>query len=455
MENISEERRMRMETRVKLMIQAKPENEAGWPHINFNYSQLADRLLEAFKKRMPEVRFDACISSDAEAARKGFAEEKEKYDGLVLITATNAPSLHKIYCDLANTDFPILIADLPHGGSGAFLSAASRVEKEKLPIGLVSAMDFSEIAENVQLIEVLKKLKQERLLIISDNPENTMFSPAKLKGMKERWGCDAVIRDSSEVLKLYETWPEKDAVPLAEKWLKQSIRSIEPTGEEIIKSAKLYGCLEEMKKRTGCTAVTVDCLSLFYNKRMKAYPCLAFFEMLNQGKVGICEADVDSVLSVLISVYGMNRPGFVSDPSIDTSSGQIIYDHCVCSSRMEGYDRGERSEYYIRSHAEDQKGASVQTLLPLNRPLTTYKFSTEHNALAVHTAVAVGNVGLDRGCRTKLAAESNVRSIMRNWNMDIFGWHRVTVYGDWREKLLNLARMKGMDVYEEDRMGSV
>ena len=62
MENISEERRMRMETRVKLMIQAKPENEAGWPHINFNYSQLADRILEAFKKRMPEVRFDACIS---------------------------------------------------------------------------------------------------------------------------------------------------------------------------------------------------------------------------------------------------------------------------------------------------------------------------------------------------------------------------------------------------------
>lgn len=433
------------------MIQAKPENEAGWPHINFNYNQLAEQLLDVFQKRMPEAKFDVSISSDVEAARRDFPDVKKNYDGLVLITATNAPCIHNVYCDLADTDFPILIADLPHGGSGAFLSVATRVEKKKLPIALISTMDYAELAENVQLIEVLKKLKQEKLLIISDDPGNTMYSPAKRQALKERWGCETVVRDSSEIMELYETWPEEKAIPLAEKWLKQSIRSIEPSKEEIIKSAKLYGCLEEMKRRTGCTAVTVDCLSLFYTKHMKAYPCLAFFEMLNQGKVGICEADVDSVLSVLISVHGMNRPGFVSDPSIDTSSGQIIYDHCVCSNRMEGYDNGNKSEYYIRSHAEDQKGASVQALLPLKQPLTTYKFNTDQNAFSVHTGMAVGNVGLDRGCRTKLAAESNVRSIMRNWNMDIFGWHRVTIYGDWREKLLNLARLKGMDIYEEDR----
>ena len=105
----------------------------------------------------------------------------------------------------------------------------------------------------------------------------------------------------------------------------------------------------------------------------------------------------------------------------------------------------------LLSHAEDQKGASVQTMLPLNLPVTTYKLCTDKNAFAVHSGIAVGNVGLDRGCRTKLAAEANVQSIMRNWNMDIFGCHRVAVYGDWREKLLNLAQMKGMDIYEEDK----
>ena len=118
---------------------------------------------------------------------------------------------------------------------------------------------------------------------------------------------------------------------------------------------------------------------------------------------------------------------------------------------MLGYSDPRVSEYYIRSHAEDQQGASVQAMLPLNLPVTTFKFCTDRQALALHTGTAVGNVGLDRGCRTKLAASSQIRNIMKNWNYDVFAWHRVTVYGDWRDKLLNLARMKGLAVTEEDR----
>lgn len=56
--------------------------------------------------------------------------------------------------------------------------------------------------------------------------------------------------------------------------LTHSIRSIEPSKEEIVKSAKLYYVLEELKKQTGSASVTVDCLSLFYENHMKAYPCL-------------------------------------------------------------------------------------------------------------------------------------------------------------------------------------
>lgn len=440
-----------METKIKLMIQAKPKDTAGWPHINFNYEQAAGQICEALKQRMPDALIDTSISSDVEAAKNEFPDIKKQYDGLVLITATNAPCLYNVYCDMADTRFPVLIADLPHAGSGGFLNAATRVCKEHLPIGLAASMDYGDIAENAQLIEVLKRIKKEKILIISDNPGNEMFAPGKIEALKQNWGCETVIKNSQDIFSLYNSVSEQQARPLAEKWLTHSIRSVEPSKEEIIKSAKLYYVLEELKKQTGSTAVTVDCLSLFYENRMKAYPCLSFFEMLNQGTIGICEADVDSVLSVMISTLGFDRPGFVSDPVIDTSSNQIIYDHCVCSNRMTGYQDSRIQEYYIRSHAEDQKGASVQTMLPLNLPVTTYKLCTDKNAFAVHSGIAVGNVGLDRGCRTKLAAEANVQSIMRNWNMDIFGWHRVTVYGDWREKLLNLAQMKGMDIYEEDK----
>lgn len=439
-----------MNTKIKFIMQAKPEDTPGWPHINFNYRQAADQILKALQARMPEVEFNTLITSDEAEVRKDYQQYKDEYDGLVLVTATNSPAIHNVCCDCADTEFPAVIADLPHAGSGGFLGAATRVMKEKLPIGLMASMDYRDIAETVQLIEVVKKLRSEKILIISDNPGNDFFSAAKLENLKKYWGVETVIRDSRAVFTLFDTIPDDQAEALADRWIGKSIRAVEPGREEIRNSARLYYTLEKLKEQEGCTAVTVDCLSLFYEKRMKAYPCLSFFEMLNQGKVGICEADVDSVLSALIARHGFNRPGFVSDPVIDLSSGQIIYDHCVCSNRMAGYDDPRSCEYYIRSHAEDQQGASVQTMLPLQEPVTTYKFNTDHHAFCIHSGIAVGNVGLDRGCRTKLAAESNVSSIMKNWNMDIFGWHRVTVYGDWREKLLNLARIKGMEIFEED-----
>ena len=37
------------------------------------------------------------------------------------------------------------------------------------------------------------------------------------------------------------------------------------------------------------------------------------------------------------------RPGFISDPVIDTSKRQIIYAHCVASNRAFGPDRRGQS----------------------------------------------------------------------------------------------------------------
>lgn len=440
-----------MKTKIKLVMQAKPRDTAGWPHINFDYLQAANQISAAIQARMPQAEIVPCVATDLEEARAGYEADRAQYDGVVLVTSTNAPRILDVYLEQASTDFPLVIAGLPHAGDGAFLSANTRIRKENLPVATVCSMDYGDIAESAQLIELLKKLKSERILVISDNPQNGMIHPKKLEMLKNHWGVGTVLLDSSALVQTYQEADENQAQALAEKWIRNAIRVVEPTASEVLKSARLYEALQQLKAAHGCTAVTVDCLSLFYTQKMVAYPCLAFFEMLNNGQVGICEADVDSVLTTMIAVYGCGRPGFVSDPALDTSSGQIIYDHCVCSNRMLGYQDARASEYYIRSHAEDQKGASVQTLLPLGLPVTTIKINAGENAFSIHTGEAVGNVSLDRGCRTKLAVRSNLEKILERWDMDVFGWHKVTLYGNWREKLLNLARLKGMTIFDEDR----
>jgi hypothetical protein len=61
------------------------------------------------------------------------------------------------------------------------------------------------------------------------------------------------------------------------------------------------------------------------------------------------------------------RPGYISDPVIDTSKRQIIYAHCVASNKVFG-PHGGSNPFRIMTHSEDRSGASVRSILPVNYP---------------------------------------------------------------------------------------
>jgi len=120
----------------------------------------------------------------------------------------------------------------------------------------------------------------------------------------------------------------------------------------------------------------------------------------------------------------------------------------VMSNRVYGPD-GKTNPYILRTHAEDRKGVSVQSLMPLNEPVTTLEVHPGDRTMTVHSAVTTRNVfELEKACRTKLAARANAAALLRNWTR---GWHRVTFYGDWRNDAINLAQLAGLTVIEEDR----
>jgi hypothetical protein len=132
------------------------------------------------------------------------------------------------------------------------------------------------------------------------------------------------------------------------------------------------------------------------------------------------------------------RPGFISDPVFDTSKRQIVYAHCVAPTRMLGPD-SPTNPYEILTHNEDRKGASVRSFLPLGYMTTTLEIHPGRREILCHRAKAVDNVVIDKGCRTKLAGEvvGDMEKLLTFW--DIYGWHRVTFYGDLREPVKELA----------------
>jgi hypothetical protein len=151
---------------------------------------------------------------------------------------------------------------------------------------------------------------------------------------------------------------------------------------------------------------------------------------------------------VAFTTMTRGRPGYISDPVIDTAKRQIIYAHCVASNKVFGPD-GEENPFSIMTHSEDRQGASVRSIMPAGYLTTTLEIESQRKEILLHQAKAVDNDPDDRACRTKLCAEpvGDIEKLFTEW--DQWGWHRVTFYGDLKEPAYALADAIDWKVIEE------
>jgi hypothetical protein len=136
-----------------------------------------------------------------------------------------------------------------------------------------------------------------------------------------------------------------------------------------------------------------------------------------------------------------------SDPAIDTSQNRIVYSHCVGPKKVFG-PSGPQNGYRIRtSHA--RVGAVVESLPPAGYMTTTFRTNVDRKQMVIHQAKSLGALDSEKGCRTKLIGEvrGDIGKLFARW--DQFGWHRVTVYGDVKEPLIEFAKALGLTIVEE------
>jgi hypothetical protein len=211
----------------------------------------------------------------------------------------------------------------------------------------------------------------------------------------------------------------------------------------------MYLGMKDVLKTYDANAISVNCLGGFYGGHIHAYPCLGFHELNNEGLVGACECDVRSTATmVAFTAMTKGRPGYISDPVIDTAKRQIIYAHCVASNKVFGPE-GEENPFSIMTHSEDRQGASVRSIMPTGYLTTTLEIDPRRKEILLHQAKTVDNDPDDRACRTKLCAEpvGDIEKLFTEW--DEWGWHRVTFYGDLKDPAYALADAMGWKIKEE------
>jgi len=470
--------------RIRIVYSLHGATQGGpdWPNKGFDFGPHMARFDAALKAGCPGFEFVSSLASGAEAAKKIVDEDRNaSIDGYVVFQMN---CWNQVVQTVAATGKPVLYADFQYGGSGGFLVYTAGFLRAKAPnVGFVASSRVEDIVEAARCFAVVKEgkpvsefvartaaLRRERAPKASGAaPKADDLKPAPVAECLERMKASKIlaVRDQgsgpaapvigiaqemvsfAEVNEAWKSADKDESRAVAERWTRTAAAVIDIPMETLVTSAAMYLGMKAVLKKHGANAITVNCLGGFYGGHIHAYPCLGFHELCNEGLIGACECDVRSTSTmVALNALTGGRPGYISDPVIDTAKGQIIYAHCVAPNRPFG-PKGDTNPFIIMTHSEDRQGASVRSLLPLGYMTTTIEFDGGRKEMLFHQGRAVENDPDDRACRTKIAAEpvGDIEKLFTQW--DQWGWHRVTCYGDLKEPLFALAGAMGYKVVEE------
>ncbi len=471
--------------RIIYSLHTVKQDRPDWPNIGFDFGPPMERITGELTKQLPDFEFVPTMATGPEEAQKILAEDDSSSIDGYLVYQMNC--WNRVVQTVAEAGKPTLYADFQYGGSGGFLVYAADFIRKKTPnLGFVASSDLSDLVAAVQQFKSVKgpkrasdfadltsQVRRRHTPAAKDSaclpdelaclpPEECVRSlkeakilavggawPGIAPDIKREMGIDVVNVPFAEVNQSWEAADKEEARAIAARWEKSAAKVEGVDRATLETSAAMYLAQKEVLKKHGANAITINCLGGFYGGHIHAYPCLGFHELLNEGLIGACECDVRSTASmVAATALTQGRPGYISDPVIDTASRQIIYAHCVASNRVFG-PKGRVNPFQILTHSEDRQGASVRSVMPLGYMTTSLEVAPERKTILLHRGKAVANVDDDRACRTKLAVEpvGDIEKLFREW--DQWGWHRVTVYGDLKEPAYGLADALGWTVLEE------
>jgi hypothetical protein len=474
--------RDRIRVRILYALHGVRQDGPDWPNKGFDFGPAMDRINNELGRRLSDFVFLPAMANGPEQAQKIIDEDKTSPVDGYLVYQMNC--WNRVVQTAAATGKPVLYADFQYGGSGGFLVytaqflragarnvgfvASERVEDlAEAARGFAAAKaagpgfdfaaatarlrtsrtprpgDLSCATDNLNVLsaaETVRRLKASKILAVRD--EKSGPAPSVM-------GIPVSFIPFAEVNTAWAAADKNEARAIADGWLKTAALVDGVSRAELENSAAMYLGEKAALKKYGANAITINCLGGFYGGNIHAYPCLGFHELNNEGFVGGCECDIPSAAAMVAgSVLTQGRPGFISDPVLETSRRRIIYAHCVASNKVFG-PSGATNPFQILTHSEDRQGASVRSLLPAGFMTTTIELSEPRKEILLHRAKSVGNDPDDRACRTKLVAEpvGDFEKLFTQW--DKWGWHRVTFYGDLRDPVRSLAAEIGWTVVEE------
>jgi L-fucose isomerase-like protein len=309
------------------------------------------------------------------------------------------------------------------------------------------AVDYQDLNNYLTALSAKKKLAQTKILILNaDYPHWGRFLCRVHGGtdaIKEKLGIELEYVKSEEVIKRWENISAERIRPLVENWMKEAERIVEPEEKDLVAVAKLYLVMKDLLEEKNAKAITMA-----YGQSPLPVPCFAYTNLRDEGVPSACEADIISLLSMVMLNYVAEKPCFMGNTFVNTTDGKLIITHCVCPRKMEGYNANPEPYTLRRYHKEKFTGSLTAFVkMEIGREVTICRLSGDLKSMLIARGTIVDCVDSDADeyCRIKTKVKiENAKEFIHKTS----GNHCVMVYGDYREPLKMLNEILGITTTE-------
>ena len=424
---------------------AGPEDR-GWNADPKQTEAMKARLAEA-EKKLGNVELLIGQSNSVEQTAALLKEAGPNTPVLAVNLACFA--LKRVVQPILDANHPMLVFSLP--ASGHDWMYPHRWQRQGHPVTLLPSSDTNELERAVRLLRVIPLLRQTRILLF---PPARGTAPAQSpEEVKKRLGAEVVAVAEKTFDDLISAADEKAVRAEAARWTEGAKAIVEPSPEDIAKAARISIALQNLMRQEQAQGLAIGtCMGWL----PKGFPCLGFTRLRDAGIPAACEGDMDSLLTMLVFQYALDRPGFQGNATFDTARNALWTAHCTAPLHLDG-PNGKPAPYLLRGHSEvGGSGCVPEVQYRVGETITRSKLVNLDTILASTGKIIEVPEKSVRACRTQIVTEvRDAAKMAANWSSALDTedamtlLHRVVVYGDQMDNLRHLARLMNLKVVEE------
>ncbi|HUV67714.1 MAG TPA: hypothetical protein VMW24_27725 [Sedimentisphaerales bacterium] len=412
------------------------------------------RQIEAMKTHLANAEkelgnIELIIGQSSSAEQTAALLEKAGPEAPVLAINVRNFALTRIVKPILDGSHPMVFFSLP--ASGHDWMYAPRWHRQGHRVTLLASSNYNELERALRLLRVIPMMKQTRILLF---PPARGTAPAQSPDqVKERLGADVVAIEEKTFSEMISAAEDNAVRAEINRWTNNAKEIIEPNKEDIEKAARVSVALQRLMEQERAQGLAVGtCMGWL----PKGFPCLGFARLRDSGIPAACEGDMDSLLTMLLFQYMIDRPGFQGNATFDTARNALWTAHCTAPLKMDG-PNGKEAPYLLRGHSEvGGSGCVPEIQYRLGETITRAKMINLDTILASTGKIIEVPAKSVHGCRTQIVTEvRDAAKMAANWSsvletedaMTLL--HRVVFYGDHMDNVHHLARLMGMKVVEE------